>query len=138
MVERVRTELFQAVENERDIAQSELRQLGERVNAIVQMVNGERNKREISQQGAEKQVQGMRDMIDGERQNRRQELAVHLSMLQGCKQQIEGEKCAREASEDRHTFDVHTLNERIDQLSSHHTELQQDHDLSLKKVAEEQ
>eukprot|EP00747_Dinoflagellata_sp_TGD_P193190 gnl/TRDRNA2_/TRDRNA2_59033_c0_seq1.p1 gnl/TRDRNA2_/TRDRNA2_59033_c0~~gnl/TRDRNA2_/TRDRNA2_59033_c0_seq1.p1 ORF type:complete len:638 (-),score=152.65 gnl/TRDRNA2_/TRDRNA2_59033_c0_seq1:103-1941(-) len=136
--ERLRMELIKAVDNERDIAQTELRQLSERVNAIAQLVNSERNKREIANQSADKQVQGVRDMIDSERSTRRQELAVQMAVVQDMKQAIEGEKCAREAFEDRHAFDLHTVNERIDTVGSHAAEMLQDQSLGFKKAVEEQ
>eukprot|EP00927_Polykrikos_kofoidii_P038747 TRINITY_DN33173_c0_g1_i1.p1 TRINITY_DN33173_c0_g1~~TRINITY_DN33173_c0_g1_i1.p1 ORF type:complete len:663 (+),score=105.35 TRINITY_DN33173_c0_g1_i1:362-2350(+) len=125
-LERLRGELFQAIETERDIAQTELREHSEHVNAIGQLVNGERNRREIAIQGLEKHIQGTRDAIDVERTARRQELAAYQTSLDGLRAICEEARCARTAFEDKHTFDISTLSERIDAASRHNAKMFQD------------
>lgn len=135
--ERFRAEMHKSIENERDLAQLELRQLSERVNAVAQLVNSERNKREVSVQSVEKQVIGMRDMFENERDTRRQDLTVHMAMLQDFKAQIEDAKIGREALEDKHAFEISGVTEKIEMVSRHYADMLQDQVLAFKKCTEE-
>eukprot|EP00929_Paragymnodinium_shiwhaense_P060141 TRINITY_DN30067_c0_g5_i1.p1 TRINITY_DN30067_c0_g5~~TRINITY_DN30067_c0_g5_i1.p1 ORF type:complete len:625 (+),score=177.50 TRINITY_DN30067_c0_g5_i1:117-1991(+) len=132
-LDRSKNEMLRVVDEHREIASSEFRQLAERVTAVAQLVTGERNKREISMQSLDKQLQNLRDSIDAERAARRQDQGMHLADVSDLKALIEGEKCAREAFEDRHSFDLHGLNERMDQLSSRNIENLQDQAAAFKK-----
>jgi len=118
LVERVKAEVFRAVENEREVAHTEMKQIAERLNAMGQLLNNERNKREATMAGFEKSMQGIRDMLDSERDSHRQDVALYMSAVQDAKNAVESEKIAREAFEDKHGFDMHTLNQRIETANS--------------------
>jgi hypothetical protein len=125
-LERTRNEFFRALDTEREVAAAETRQLGERVNAIAQLVSGERNKREATIAGIEKSIQTVRDMFDAERDSHRQDVSMYMSAFQEAKAAVEGEKTSREAFEDRHQFELHQVTERIDTSSRHFADLLQD------------
>lgn len=134
LIDRLHKEALRAVASERDVAQTELQQLSERVSAVAQLVNSERQKREIAHQGIEKQLSSIRDLLDSERSTRRQDLAMHMSIVQDAKAQLEGERTAREALEDKHTFDIHTLSEKAETFQRHVSDLIQDQNLETAKT----
>jgi len=135
-IDRVHKEALRAVESERDVAQCECRQLAERVSAVAQLVASERQKRDVALQGIEKQLSGLRDMLESERGARRQDLGVHMSMVNDAKAQIEAEKTAREALEDKHAFDIHTVMEKVEAFQRHITEMLQDQHMEAAKTVE--
>eukprot|EP00747_Dinoflagellata_sp_TGD_P168365 gnl/TRDRNA2_/TRDRNA2_194575_c0_seq1.p1 gnl/TRDRNA2_/TRDRNA2_194575_c0~~gnl/TRDRNA2_/TRDRNA2_194575_c0_seq1.p1 ORF type:complete len:647 (-),score=123.45 gnl/TRDRNA2_/TRDRNA2_194575_c0_seq1:57-1910(-) len=136
LAEKVRPMLI-AAESERNLVQNELRQYGERMNSFVQVINVEKNKREVSMQNWEKQIQALRDAIDTERSQRKQDLATHQSMATEIRNQMKTETLAREALEDKFMNDVHAINDRIDANSAHQAHLVADQMNAFKKVADE-
>jgi len=129
LIDRVHKEVLRAVESERDVAQCENRQVAERVSAVAQLVSTERQKRDVALQGIEKQLSALRDMVENERCTRRQDLTMHMSIVTDTKAQLEGEKAAREALEDKHAFDVHTIIEKAEATQRHITDMLQDQHL---------
>merc|ERR1719198_991737 len=107
------------------------------MNAAVQLVNGERNKREIAVQSREKQLQGVRDQIENLHSVRRQDIDAQATALQEMRNQFDSEKSAREAFEDRMAFDIHTMGERIDTSSRHHSDMLQDQVAAFRRSVEE-
>lgn len=136
LIERVQKEAIRAVESERDVTSSEVRQVSERVAAVAQLLSAERQKREMGFQGIEKQLAGARDMVDGERESRRQDFASHLTVIQEVKALLDTEKKEREALKDKHMFDIHTVMEKNQANHNHVKELIQNHANETANVTE--
>lgn len=137
LIERTRNEAIKTIENERDSSQAELKQVSERVNAVAQLANMERNKREVALHALDQHVRSVCDMVDEERSIRRQELSLHVTFIQDCKTSIEDGTQALGAFEDRHSFDMRTLNERIDTMSRHYAEMLHDQMMCFKQSLDE-
>jgi hypothetical protein len=136
MIERGKQEVFKAIEAEREITNTEIRQIYERMTGIGQLINSERTKREIGIQNQDKNVQALRDLHEAERASRKQDWDTHTSHVSDIRNMMESERSAREAFQDMHTMSVHGLQDRFDGVTRHHAEMIQDHSAELKRSHE--
>ncbi|CAE8632186.1 unnamed protein product, partial [Polarella glacialis] len=130
---QLKEEVLQVIDQERDVAQVNLRQVSERVNALALLINGEQNKRELALQNIEHNFQEMRAAIDNERVARRAELAAQSTLLKDGNASLEGQKRVLESFEHKQTFDVAALREEIAESSRSFAELFQDQIFAFKR-----
>jgi hypothetical protein len=104
------------IEHAKETARQNFLQALERVDALSHFIHSERNVREASMQGVERQIQSIREILDQDKQTRRSEANAQASLAAQLQQEFLEEVRTRQALEDRHKFDVHRLNERIDVL----------------------
>jgi len=133
--DRLRHEMTSLVENSKDVTRQSLLQLVERVDAVSHLIHSERNIREASKLGIERQIQGVRDVVESDRSARRTEAAATVSLIEEGRQALMEESRSREAFEDRHTYDMNRLSERIEAMSASNGEKNQDIMEQLKQVA---
>mmetsp|Transcript_97265 Transcript_97265/g.172154 ORF Transcript_97265/g.172154 Transcript_97265/m.172154 type:complete len:823 (-) Transcript_97265:151-2619(-) len=124
--ERSRAELCRAIAQEREVTKAELRQCAERVNAVVQLFNGEKNKRELGLQHADKRFQDFHSLHDEEVHARRREQATYDSRLQEVRAQMDNERQERAALENRQNTGMQDLRERLELVFSQHAQMMQD------------
>jgi len=116
-MDRLRSEMQTAIESSKGEARAESRQLGERVAGVAQHVTAERNMREVSIQQFNKALQGVRDTIDSDRTTVQQGVQLAMSQLSQTREMIDQERSAREAFEYRHTQDMQSVNDRMDEMA---------------------
>lgn len=131
--ERSRAELFRALAQEREATQVDLRHCVERVSALVQILNGEKNKRELGFQHTDKRFQDMHSLHEEEVHARRRDLAVHDSKLQEVRAQLEDERKERSALENRQNTGIQDLRERLELVFSQHAQMMQDQVATFKE-----
>lgn len=130
--ERARAELYRAIAQEREVAQAEVRQCVERVNGVVQTVNGERNKRELALQHVDKRIQDMHCAFDEEVMARRREFAAQDARIQEMRAVLDDERQERDALECRQNTGMRDLRERLELVFSQHAKMMEDQVAVLK------
>mmetsp|Transcript_60838 Transcript_60838/g.111332 ORF Transcript_60838/g.111332 Transcript_60838/m.111332 type:complete len:685 (+) Transcript_60838:109-2163(+) len=136
LTERLRTEIQCMADTVRENCKCDLMQLAERVNAVSQLLAKERNVHKVATQGVEKQIQNVRETFEGEHSWLRQEiLRATNSMLQDSRCLLEAEAHARQALEDRYTFDMKKLSERVEEVSWTQAKDAQERGQAYKKAA---
>jgi len=98
---------------ETQAAEGDVRELSERVCSVAHLVSCERSERQALSISLNKEIQSVLDTLDQWRSLRSKD----EKFLVEVRSQLEAERCAREVFEDRHAFEVRSINERLDMLS---------------------
>jgi len=136
-MDRLRSETQTAIEGCKGEARAESRQLGERIAGVAQHVTAERNMREVSIQQFNKALQGVRDTIDSDRTTVQQGLQLAMSQLSQTREMIELERSAREAFEHRHSQDMQSVNDRMDEMASSLKNVMSEYGRRFEKASQE-
>lgn len=93
-------------------------EVNERISGTTQMLNTERNLREVAVEQVNKSLQGFRDVIDDERERSKQTQAKMMAAADGARKLVESDRGARDALEERQAAAQHSLNVRMDELTA--------------------
>jgi hypothetical protein len=115
-INNLRTQVSAAIETAKEVSRNDCRQLGERLSGVGQLMQSERNMREVALEKVTKSIGGIHDRIDAERSQHQQNTGVALTHIEGARKQIEAERCNREALEDKHTREVQAISQRVTEV----------------------
>jgi len=114
----LRSELLAAIEVTKDIFRQDGRQFGERLAGISQLVQAERNMREVAIEQLHKSIQTIHDTIDSDRGVIQQSADIAMSHVDSSRKLIEAERATREALEDKLQRDVENLSGRLEEVQT--------------------
>jgi len=134
-MKRLKMQTESMVEIAKEAGKQDLAQVVERIEAVSQSVNTERNRRDFMKQTIDQQTQQLRDMLSGDRSTRRSENNALQSSIDEARQAALDEARFRENLEARHVADISWLTERIEALARSQAEKVQDVCEQVKSIA---
>mmetsp|Transcript_134023 Transcript_134023/g.244468 ORF Transcript_134023/g.244468 Transcript_134023/m.244468 type:complete len:620 (+) Transcript_134023:56-1915(+) len=134
LIDHVQKQALRSFDSEREVTSCEWRQVSERVNAIAQLVNNERQKRDVALQGIDKQLEGVHDALQRERDGRRQDFSMVQNMIQEVKAEVDAEKSVREDMRDKQAFDLHNVTDKIETFMRRINEMFQDQQMEAQRT----
>jgi hypothetical protein len=117
-VKHLQMEVLAAVEAAKELSRNEFKQLSERLAGVGQLVQVERNMREVAMEQVNKLMQGVHDTIDQDRGLVQQGAGMAMGHIDGARKLISVERASREALEEKHQRELEGMRERVDEMSA--------------------
>jgi len=112
----LRNEFAATVDKVEGKMRSEMKQLGERIAGVAQLVQIERNMREVGLEQVNKSMQSVRDTIDSDRTVVQEGSTILMGHIDSVRQFIDAERRNRELLAEKMQSDARSMSERIDSL----------------------